>query len=346
MLQQRDAQPQEPIVVAKDLRVDFSVGGGFARKRLLLSAVDGIDLEIRRGETLGLVGESGSGKTTVGRSLLYLKPPTSGEVRFEGRRLGDLSDVELRRERRRMQMIFQDPFSSLNPRKTVGQTLAEPIAVHGLRQGAAIGERVAELLELVGLSTMMVNRYPHEFSGGQRQRIGIARALAVEPSFIVCDEAVSALDVSVQAQIVNLLKDLQDRLGLTYLFISHGMAVVKHLSDRIAVMYLGKIVETAPAKDLYRRPLHPYTRSLLSAVPIPDPKEDRKREHIVLSGDIPSPLNVPSGCRFHPRCPIAIDKCRVSEPPIMTYGADHTAACWRAGEDLSQSGLQPSASIL
>ncbi|HEY0737410.1 MAG TPA: oligopeptide/dipeptide ABC transporter ATP-binding protein, partial [Herpetosiphonaceae bacterium] len=250
-----------------------------------------------------------------------------------GRDLTKLNGNEMRRTRRDVQMIFQDPYASLNPRMTVGDIIGEPIKVHNLRKGAkAVRDRVQELLQLVGLNPYFINRYPHEFSGGQRQRIGIARALAVEPDFVVCDEPVSALDVSIQAQVINLLEDLQDQLGLTYLFIAHGLSVVKHISDRVAVMYLGRIVELADSIELYRQPLHPYTQALLSAVPIPDPVIEKKRQRIILQGDVPSPINPPPGCRFHTRCPIAIDKCRVEDPPFIDYGGGHFAACWRARE--------------
>ncbi len=279
------------------------------------------------------MGESGCGKSTAGRAILQLYKPTAGEVIFKGHDLTKLNGSEMRRMRRDLQMIFQDPYASLNPRMTVGGIIGEPIRVHGLRQGKrAVRERVQELLQLVGLNPNFVNRYPHEFSGGQRQRIGIARALAVEPDFVVCDEPVSALDVSIQAQVINLLEELQDQLGLTYLFIAHGLSVVKHISDRVAVMYLGKIAELADSVDLYHRPLHPYTRSLLSAVPIPDPLIEKQRQRIILEGDVPSPINPPPACRFHTRCPIAVEKCRIEEPPLVDYGGGHFAACWRAHE--------------
>jgi oligopeptide transport system ATP-binding protein len=276
--------------------------------------VDGVSFEIYSGETLGLVGESGSGKSTTGRTVLRLLEPTAGEVYFRGHELGDLHPSELRRFRRDLQIIFQDPYASLNPRMSVGGIISEPLVVHKIGTAKERKERVQELLHLVRLNPRFVNRYPHEFSGGQRQRIGVARALALEPQFIVCDEPISALDVSIQAQVVNLLEELQERLGLTYLFIAHDLSMIRHIADRVAVMYLGKIMELAPRDDLYENPLHPYTRSLLSAVPIPDPAKERERERIILEGDIPSPTAPPTGCPFHTRCPIAEDMCRRVEP--------------------------------
>jgi oligopeptide transport system ATP-binding protein len=328
-------QNGDTLLEVRDLKMYFPITRGivFQRQVGAVKAVDGISMTITRGETLGLVGESGCGKSTAGRAILQLYKPTAGEVIFNGRDLTKISANDMRRTRRDIQMIFQDPYASLNPRMTVGDIIGEPIRVHHLRKGTkAVRERVQELLQLVGLNPYFVNRYPHEFSGGQRQRIGIARALAVEPDFVVCDEPVSALDVSIQAQVINLLEDLQDQLGLTYLFIAHGLSVVKHISDRVAVMYLGRIVELADSIELYRQPLHPYTQALLSAVPIPDPAIEKKRQRIILQGDVPSPINPPPGCRFHTRCPIAIDKCRVEDPPFIDYGGGHYAACWRARE--------------
>jgi oligopeptide/dipeptide ABC transporter ATP-binding protein len=327
---------QEPlrgdeILVVRNLTKHFEVAGGFlSGQRGVVKAVDGVSFSIRRGETLGLVGESGCGKTTTGRCILQLERPTSGQVIFEGRDLTALSEAELRPVRRRIQVIFQDPFSSLNPRMTLGQIIAEPLAVHGIvHERAAREARVRELLRRCGLLPAMADRYPHELSGGQRQRAGIARALAMEPALIVCDEPVSALDVSIQAQIINLLEELQAELGLTYLFVAHDLSVVRHISDRVVVMYLGKIVEITDRTSLYEDPLHPYTKALLSAVPIPDPAIEARREHIVLGGEVPSPLSPPSGCVFHPRCPIAIDECRRGVPELREVRAGHGVACIR-----------------
>jgi oligopeptide/dipeptide ABC transporter ATP-binding protein len=318
-----------PILEVKHLVKHFAVNTGvLGQGHGTVRAVDDVSFSIPHAQTLGLVGESGCGKTTTGRAILQLDRPTSGQVLFEGRDLATLDEAGLRDMRRRMQVIFQDPYSSLNPRMTIGQIIAEPLKVHGLvRERAARAARVHQLLERVGLLRQHAARYPHELSGGQRQRVGIARALAMEPSLIVCDEPVSALDVSIQAQIINLLEDLQRELGLAYLFIAHDLAVVRHISDRIAVMYLGKIVEIADRRALYEDPRHPYTKALLAAVPIPDPELEAKRERVVLGGEVPSPLAPPSGCVFHPRCPIAIERCRVEIPELREVAPGHWAAC-------------------
>ena len=318
-----------PLLEVRNLVKHFYVGGGlFGGSPGVVRAVDGVSFAIRRGETLGLVGESGCGKTTTGRCILQLERPTSGEIVFEGQNLATLGEAELRPFRRRIQVIFQDPYSSLNPRMTVGQMLAEPLAVHGIvPDGARRAARVQELLRHVGLLPQHAHRYPHQLSGGQRQRVGVARALAMEPALIVCDEPVSALDVSIQAQIINLLEDLQAEFGLTYLFIAHDLSVVRHISDRVAVMYLGKIVEIADRKSLYDSPLHPYTKALLAAVPIPDPELEARRERVVLKGEVPSPLNPPPGCVFHPRCPIAVERCSREVPELREILPGHWAAC-------------------
>ena len=303
----------------------------FQRTMANIKAVDGVSFVIKRGETLGLVGESGCGKTTTGRCILQLYKPTAGSITFDGRELMDMGSRELRSMRREMQVIFQDPYSSLNPRMTAGNIVGEPLVVHGLVDSKAeYRERVASLLQNVGLNPYMADRFPHEFSGGQRQRIGVARALSVSPKFIVADEPVSALDVSIQAQIVNLLEDLQNEFNLTYLFIAHDLSVVRHISDRVGVMYLGHIVEMADRNEIYVNPIHPYTKALLSAVPIPDPVIDAQRERVLLTGEVPSPLNPPSGCVFHPRCPIAIDECNQVTPELREVEPNHWAACIRA----------------
>ncbi|RMH22284.1 MAG: ABC transporter ATP-binding protein [Gemmatimonadetes bacterium] len=330
------------LVRVEDLVKHFPQRSGFGvRSGAPVRAVDGVSFTIRRGETLGLVGESGCGKSTTGRALLRLIEPTAGRVEFDGQDVGAMDPEALRRLRRRAQIVFQDPFSSLNPRMTVGAMLDEVLRVHGLAgDRRARKARVRELLDLVGLRPEHEDRYPHEFSGGQRQRLGVARALSVEPDFLVLDEPVSALDVSVQAQVINLLQDLQERLGLTYLFIAHDLAVVEHVSDRVAVMYLGRIVEIADAVDLYREPRHPYTRALLSAVPRPDPKSTRARRRIMLPGDVPSPVDPPSGCAFHPRCPHPAKdaSCAVGRPVLEPVADGHAVACPKALEALRNGG--------
>ena len=323
---------QHFLVEVRGLKKYFPVYGGLFSRHIMgwVKAVDDVSFSIGCWETLGLVGESGCGKTTAARCILQLDRPTEGKVLFEGRDLTQMRDAELRPLRRRMQIVFQDPYGSLNPRMTIGQIIGEPIRVHRIvRNGRECQDRVAELLRVVGLNPVMADRYPHELSGGQRQRVGIARALALEPKFIVCDEPISALDVSIQAQIINLLEELQGRFGLTYLFIAHDLSVVRHISDRIAVMYLGKVVEIADRQELYDNPLHPYTKALLSAVPIPDPQVEAKRERVVLRGEVPSSLNPPAGCVFHPRCPIAIDECSKVVPQMKEVTPDHWAACIR-----------------
>ena len=321
----------DTLLSVRDLKMHFPITKGiiFQKQVGAIKAVDGINFDLYRGETLGLVGESGCGKSTTGRAILQLYRPTAGAVVFEGKDLVEIKGEDLRKMRRRMQMIFQDPYASLNPRMTVGSIVGEPLEVHNIGANKKERqERVQELLKIVNLNPYFINRYPHEFSGGQRQRIGIARALAVNPSFIVCDEPISALDVSIQAQIINLLEDLQDEFNLTYLFIAHDLSVVRHISDRIAVMYLGKIVELAERDELYATPMHPYTQALLSAVPIPDPVIENQRKRIILEGDVPSPANPPKGCHFSTRCPRVMDICRQDEPPFKDYGGGHFAACW------------------
>jgi oligopeptide transport system ATP-binding protein len=316
------------LVEAKELYKYFPIYAGLTSRHVAdVRAVDGVSFTIQEGETLGLVGESGSGKTTIGRLLLRLLPVTKGEIDFEERNILTMNRGDIRRLRRSVQIIFQDPFASLNPRMSIGEIVAEPIRIHRLATGKDVDARVRELLGLVGLQPYHANRYPHEFSGGQRQRVGIARALAVQPRFIVCDEPVSALDVSIQAQVINLLEDLQEKFKLTYLFIAHDLSVVRHISTRVAVMYVGKIVELAYRDDLYENPLHPYTQALLSAIPIPDPVVEKRRKRIVLTGDIPSPVNPPPGCRFHTRCPLAFDRCKIEVPPLREYAPGHFAAC-------------------
>ncbi len=326
-----------PLVATEDLKVHFDLGGGTlfdrltggSRSPLVVKSVDGVSLEIQAGETLGLVGESGCGKTTLGRALLRLVEPTAGRVRFRGTDLTTLDASALRRQRQHMQMIFQDPYASLDPRMTVGQIIGEPLRTFGLARGAALATRVRDLMATVGLSARYINRYPHEFSGGQQQRVGIARALAGDPEFIVADEPISALDVSIQAQILNLVERLQRERRLTFFFISHDLRAIRHSSDRVAVMYLGRIVELAGARDIYDHPLMPYTKALISAVPLPDPVAERRRRRIVLQGDVPSPIAPPSGCRFHTRCPYMVDACREIEPRLVEITPGHLAACIR-----------------
>jgi oligopeptide/dipeptide ABC transporter ATP-binding protein len=337
----------EPLVEVENLKVWFPIKSGILLDRHVgdVKAVDDVSLTIGRGETVGLVGESGCGKSTLGRAILRLYEPIAGTIRFDGRDITHLGEGELRPMRRRMQMIFQDPFASLNPRHSVGRMVSEPMKVHGVTDRSSVSSRVRELLDVVGLPRDAISRYPHEFSGGQRQRIGLARALALNPDFIVCDEPVSALDVSIQAQIVNLLEELQDEFDLTYLFVAHDLAVVRHISNRIMVMYLGTIVEVSPADDLYDNPLHPYTISLLSAIPIPDPVVERQRETILLQGDLPSPANPPAACRFHTRCPYVQPTLCREEAPVLRDVDGHQVAChWaeriKAGE-LAPQRIEP-----
>ncbi len=335
------ARGGDTLLAIRDLKVHFDLGGGTFWDRVaggspvrrVVKAVDGVSLDIRKGETLGLVGESGCGKTTLGRALLRLTHLTDGEVVFKDTDLAALSASEMRLRRRHLQMIFQDPYASLNPRMTVGQIISEPIETFGLARGADRQARVRELMETVGLSVRFIKRYPHEFSGGQQQRIGIARALAADPDFIVADEPISALDVSIQAQIINLIERLQEERSLTYLFISHDLRAIRHTSDRVAVMYLGKLVEIAEAEVIYQDPLMPYTKALISAVPIPDPVAESTRQRIMLEGDVPSPINPPSGCRFHTRCPYALAACRENVPELVEIKPNHMAACIRISTD-------------
>ncbi len=343
--QATDVDAPRPLLEVRNLVKHFGVPEGRRatprQRQGAVRAVDGISLTVGRGETLGLVGESGCGKSTAGRAIIQLHKPTSGEVHFDGTELTALDDRQMRRMRRHMQMVFQDPYASLNPKMTVGDMIAEPMHIHDTIPRRARRDQVNELLGLVGLDARYANRYAHEFSGGQRQRIGIARALAAEPELIVCDEPVSALDVSIQAQIINLLEDLQGRLGLSYLFIAHDLSVVRHISNRVAVMYLGRIVEIADRNALYENPKHPYTKALLSAVPTPDPELEGKRERIILSGDVPSPANPPSGCRFRTRCPQAMPICATIEPAMTTVGDRHEVACLL--HDPKAAGAAPAA---
>ena len=327
-------QFDQVLVQVRDLKKYFPIKRGVFRRTVgHIRAVDGVSFDIYKGETLGLVGESGCGKSTAGRSILQLEVPTAGSVRFADRELTEMGKNDLRRARRHMQMIFQDPYASLNPRMTVGNIISEPLAIHGLGDPSGRKERVQELLRVVGLNPYFVNRYPHEFSGGQRQRIGVARALATNPSFIVADEPISALDVSIQAQVVNMLDDLKVELGLTYLFIAHDLSMVRYISDRVAVMYLGRIVELSTRDEVYDHPLHPYSQALLSAIPVPDPDKESRRQRIILEGDVPSPANPPTGCRFHPRCVHATDVCREVDPEFRDLGTaavPHMVACHHA----------------
>ncbi|GAU75455.1 ABC transporter ATP-binding protein [Fusibacter sp. 3D3] len=319
---------REVLLEVKNLKKYFKVDKGIIRRNIkYVKAVDDISFKIYKGETLGLVGESGCGKSTTGRTIIRLYDVTDGEVIFDGAEIGQMSEHELKPFRKRIQMIFQDPYASLNTRMTVSDIIGEPLDIHGLASGDNRQEKIFELLERVGLSKMHASRYPHEFSGGQRQRIGIARALAVNPDFIICDEPISALDVSIQAQVVNMLEDLQTEFGLTYLFIAHDLSMVKHISDRIGVMYLGKMAEIAGSNELYEKPLHPYTQALLSAIPIPDPEVTRAKQRIILEGDVPSPINPPSGCRFRTRCIYAFDKCKEIEPELKEVSPEHFVAC-------------------
>lgn len=323
--------PNNNIIEVKNLKMYFPVTKGLLRRKIAdIKAVDDVSFYIKRGETLGLVGESGCGKTTVGHAILRLHKLTSGQIFFDGNDISTLSRDDIRPLRRHMQLIFQDPEGSLDPRQSAGSIVGEPLIVNKIIQNnEEYHKKVEELFETVGLDTSMKNRYPHEFSGGQRQRIGIARALSCNPSLIICDEPISALDVSIQAQIINLLQELQEKLGLTYLFIAHDLSVVRHISNRIAVMYLGRIVEITDWKELYEKPLHPYTQVLLSAIPIPDPFVEKNRQRIILKGDVPSPLNLPRGCSFHPRCPVAVEECQNSVPPLREISHNHEVACIR-----------------
>jgi len=322
---------EAPLLSVRQMKKYFPINSGLLIQRQVgaVKAVDNVSFDIYKGETLGLVGESGCGKSTTGRTVLQLYRPTAGEVIFEGIDLAKLHGEDLRKTRRRMQMIFQDPYASLNPRMTIGRIISEPLTVHGVGTHKEQADRVAYLMQRVNLNPYFVNRYPHEFSGGQRQRIGIARALALNPSFIVCDEPISALDVSIQAQVVNLLQDLQKEFDLTYLFIAHDLSMVRYICDRVAVMYLGRIIEVAPTEELYANPLHPYTQALLSAVPVPDPEIERKRQRIILTGELPSPANPPKGCYFNTRCPVVFDQCYVEDPPLIEINPGHWAACHR-----------------
>ena len=314
-----------PLIEARNLSKSFAIGGGFLAKKKVVRAVEDVSLQIQRGETFGLVGESGCGKSTIGRTLLRLYEPTSGQIFFEG---SDITKANMRPYRKKMQIVFQDPYASLDPRMTVGDIVGEPLDIyHAYESKAERREKILELLNLVGLNSEHMNRYPHEFSGGQRQRVSIARSMALRPDFMVCDEPISALDVSIQAQVINMLMELQQKLNMTYLFIAHDLNVVRHISKRVGVMYLGSLVEVCDANELYKNPLHPYTQALLSAIPIPDPNVSRSRHRVVLEGEVPSPMNPPKGCKFHTRCPYARDVCREARPETIEVGQGHTCAC-------------------
>ena len=320
-----------PLIEARNLSKSFAIGGGFLAKKKVVRAVENVSFQIQRGETLGLVGESGCGKSKIGRTLLRLYEPTSGQIFFDG---NDITRANMRPYRKRMQIVFQDPYASLDPRMTVGDIVGEPLDIYrACANKAERRERILELLNLVGLNSEHMNRYPHEFSGGQRQRVSIARSMALQPDFMVCDEPISALDVSIQAQVINMLMELQQKLNMTYLFIAHDLNVVRHISRRVGVMYLGSLVEVCDAGELYKNPLHPYTQALLSAIPIPDPNVSRSRHRVVLQGEVPSPINPPKGCKFHTRCPYARDICREKRPETISVGADHTCACHKVEQD-------------
>lgn len=322
----------QPLFEARHIVKEFQIGGGILSKSRIVHAVDDVSFSIKKGETLGLVGESGCGKSTIGRTILRLYEPTSGQILLDGE---DITHVNMRPYRKRMQIVLQDPYASLDPRMTVGDIVGEPLDIHGVCENKADRqERILELLSLVGLNSEHMNRYPHEFSGGQRQRVSIARAMALHPDFMVCDEPISALDVSIQAQVINMLMELQQKLGMTYLFIAHDLNVVRHISQQVGVMYLGSLVEVCDADSLYKNPMHPYTQALLSAIPIPDPEVSRKKQRVVLEGDVPSPINPPRGCKFHTRCPYAMDICREVRPETVTVGPGHTCACHKVQQEL------------